>query len=81
MFYGDMPTLCYQGLLARILTSAGRIAGLRFNRKPWLTDTFIRAMGVVTGSLETNVGILKTLVDICNRNHKTSSQHDLKEKI
>lgn len=57
-------------MFALILTSAGRIAGLRFNRKPWLTDTFIGAMGVVTGSLETNVGILKTLVDICNRNHR-----------
>lgn len=68
-------------MFALILTSAGRIAGLGFHRKPWLTDTFIGAMGIVTGSLETNVGILKTLVDICNRNHKTSSQYDLKEKI
>lgn len=68
-------------MLALILTSAGRIAGLRFHRKPWLTDTFIGAMGIVTSSLETNVGILETLVDICNRDHRRSSQYNLKEKI
>jgi hypothetical protein len=45
-------------------TCAGRISGLWFDRKPWLTDTLIRPMCIVTGSLETDVSILQTFIYI-----------------